>query len=121
MTRFSLYVLTSLMLLTLAGCEEDELAKAVREAAEQSAEQQRKLVQLQSEVAKSASELVEADSKARTELAALQRDLQQDQAGLGASDGLGRLIAKAHSDFLPAVRPTPKSQSACRAEAPWDS
>jgi hypothetical protein len=83
MNRPLLFVLTSLMLLTLVGCEEDELAKAVREAAEQSAEQQRRLVQLQSEVAKSASELVEADSKARTELAALQRDLQQDQAEVG--------------------------------------
>ena len=83
MNRPLLFVLTSLMLFTLVGCEEDELAKAVREAAEQSAEQQRKLVQLQSEVAKSASELVEADSKARTELAALQRNLQQDQADVG--------------------------------------
>ncbi len=83
MSRFPLYVLTSLMLLTLAGCEEDELAKAAREAARQSAEQQRQLVQLQADVAKGASELVEADAKARTELTALQRDLQQDQAEVG--------------------------------------
>ena len=83
MSRFPFRVLSSLLLLALAGCEEDELAKAAREAAKQSAEQQRQLVQLQAEVARSASELVEADSKARTELAALQRDLQQDQAEVG--------------------------------------
>ncbi len=105
MTRSLLYVLTSLMLFTLVGCEEDELAKAVREAAEQSAEQQRKLVQLQSEVAKSASELVEADSKARTELAALQRDLQQDQAEVGRQrdqleDDRRDIAAQRHRDPL---------------------
>ncbi len=83
MSRFTFRVLSSLLLLGLVGCEEDELAKAAREAAKQSAEQQRQLVQLQAEVARSASELVEADSKARTELAALQRDLQQDQAEVG--------------------------------------
>ena len=83
MSRFPFFVLISLMLATLVGCEEDELAKATREAAKQSAEQQRQLVQLQAEVARSASELVEADAKARSELTALQRDLQQGQAEVG--------------------------------------
>ncbi len=83
MSRFLFYTFSSLMLLALVGCEEEELAEAAREAAKQSAEQQRQLVQLQAEVARGANELVEADAKARTELTALQRDLQQDQAEVG--------------------------------------
>ena len=79
MSGFPHPILTIVLLLAVVGCESDELARAVRETAEQ----QRKLIQLQSEVARSATELVEADAKARTELAALQRDLQQDQAEVG--------------------------------------
>lgn len=83
MNRLPFVLLASLLLAALCGCEEDELAKAAREAAKQSAEQQRQLAQMQADVARGASQLVESDSKARTELAALQRDLQQDQAEIG--------------------------------------
>jgi len=75
-------VLAALLLGTLCGCEEDELAKAARESAKHSAEQQRQLAQMQAEVARGASQLVESDAKG-AELAALQRDLQQDQTALG--------------------------------------
>ncbi len=83
MNRLPFVLLASLFFAALCGCEEDELAKAAREAAKQSAEQQRQLAQMQADVARGASQLVESDSKARTELAALQRDLQQDQAAIG--------------------------------------
>ena len=76
-------VLAAVLLCALCGCEEDELAKAAREAAKQSADQQRQLAQMQAEVTRGASQLVESDAKARAELAALQRDLQQDQAEIG--------------------------------------
>ena len=76
-------ILAAALLCALCGCEEDELTKAAREAAKQSAEQQRQLAQMQAEVARGASQLVESDAKARAELAALQRDLQQDQTALG--------------------------------------
>ena len=76
-------ILAAVLLCALCGCAEDELSKAAREAAKQSAEQQRQLAQMQAEVARGAGQLVEADAKARAELAALQRDLQQDQAEVG--------------------------------------
>jgi hypothetical protein len=72
-------ILPAVLLCALCGCEEDELAKVAREAAEQ----QRQLAQMQAEVARGARQLVESDAKARGELAALQRNLQQDQAEIG--------------------------------------
>lgn len=83
MNRLVPLILAAVLLCALCGCEEDELTKAAREAARQSAEQQRQLAQMQAEVARGASQLVESDAKARAELAALQRDLQQDQAAIG--------------------------------------
>ena len=83
MNRLPLVILAAPLLAVLCGCEEDELAKAAREAAKQSAEQQRQLAQMQADEARGANQLVEADAKARAELATLQRDLQQDQAALG--------------------------------------
>jgi hypothetical protein len=83
MNRPLTVILAAVLLCAFCGCEEDELAKAAREAAKQSAEQQRQLAQMQAEVARGAGQLVEADAKARAELAALQRDLQQDQAAIG--------------------------------------
>jgi hypothetical protein len=83
MNRPVFVILAAVLLYALCGCEEDELAKAAREAAKQSADQQRQLAQMQAEVARGAGQLVEADAKARAELAALQRDLQQDQADIG--------------------------------------
>ena len=76
-------IVTTLML-TMAGCEEEErLAEMAERHLERQAEQTRLMADLQQEVAEGTRQLVEADARAREEMVALQRDLQADQAAVG--------------------------------------
>ncbi len=76
-------IVTTLML-TMAGCEEEErLAEMAERHLERQAEQNRQIADLQKEVAEGTRQLVEADARAREEMVALQRDLQADQAAIG--------------------------------------
>jgi hypothetical protein len=73
-------ILLLLLLLTLAGCEEDEeLADLAREANRQQTEQNQEMARLNREVAEGSKRLVQAGAEATTKLLTMEHELQEQR------------------------------------------
>lgn len=74
---------TTLVALTLVGCD-DRATRIATQAADRQAQQNREMAQLNREVAAGASNLVTEEAKARQQVLEVHRELQQERSGLAA-------------------------------------
>jgi hypothetical protein len=78
------FILPTLLLGLLVGCDEDaRVVQVAREAADRQAEQNRQIAYQNQNLAGATQSLIEADGQARKELVSLQQDLQAQQAEIG--------------------------------------
>ena len=78
------FILPTLLLGLLVGCDEDaRVVQVAREAADRQAEQNRQIAYQNQKLAGATQSLIAADASARKELASLQKGLQAQQAEIG--------------------------------------